>query len=707
MSENILLKEQTYLDEVITSLETEIENQTTNMKEIPKKHRDATAGDAFLVENLMSLAESRINALKKAKKNPYFGKFNFKNENGKEYNICVGKAHLKDKKEKTLVTDWRAPICSLFYSSESGYVKYKAPEGIIKGFLDSKKQIIIEESKVKKVLDTSFVSNDKILQEYLNTHASNKMKDIIASIQKEQNDIIRYDMDKSVIIQGIAGSGKTSVALHRIAYLIYFANQEKLNDLEYNPNQFLIIGPNNCFLDYISSVLPDLDVTKVNQSTFVTIMQKQLNDKINIIDNNDVLEKTINDENIKKISKYKNSNEYLKLVDKFIDNYLDNFFKEDLVIDNTILVDKSYFKNNIILHKSSIQNKIDLFKTKLVNDIKNNYVTYSGIINDKLYKKFDNLVDKKEKDIIHKKIIDNTKKAKNGFKNEINKYFNNLLISPVNIYKKFVESINDENLRKLTLNSLKKKTISRDDLIAIMRIKEKVYGLDISEETIHVVIDEAQDFSYNEFKLIKKIYYKATYSIFGDLNQSVFAYRSIDNWDEILNIFDDINLIKLNKSYRTTDQIIKEANKLSKLLSNEVSHDNVREGQNVSYYNIEKNNVDEFILEKVKESKKDGYTSLAIIVKTEKEAINLHKRLNQKSINIVSSNDNKYIGGTCIIPIALAKGLEFDHVIIADCNNDTYDINDRSDLTLLYVAMTRALHKMDIIYNNDLVYLLK
>lgn len=707
MIEDVLLKEQMYLDKVITSLEVEIKNQTTNMKEIPKKHRDATAGDAFLVENLMSLAASRISVLKKAKKSPYFGKFNFKNENGREYKICVGKAHLKDEKENTLVTDWRAPICSLFYSSESGNVKYKAPEGIIKGFLDSKKQIIIENTKVKKVLDTSFVSNDKILQEYLNTHANNKMKDIIASIQQEQNDIIRYDMDKSIIIQGIAGSGKTSVALHRVAYLIYFANQGKVSSLEYNPNQFLIIGPNNCFLDYISSVLPDLDVTNVNQSTFVKIMQKQLNDKITIIDNNDVFEKAISDENIKKISKYKNSNEYLKLVDHFIDRYLDNFFKEDLIIEGVTLMDRTYFKNNIILNKSNIQNKIDIFKTKLAKEIKNNYVNYSGLINDKLFKKFDSLEDKKEKEIIHKKIINNTKKAKNGFKNEINKYFNNLLISPFNIYKKFIESINQEELKNITLNSLKKKEISRDDLIAIMRIKERIYGLDISEETIHVVIDEAQDFSYNEFKLIKKIFYKATYSIFGDLNQSVFAYRSIDSWDEILNIFDDVNLIKLNKSYRTTDQIIKEANKISEILSAEVSFDNVRDGQNVSYYNVEKNNLDRFILDKTKESKNYGYTSLAIIVKTEKEAIKLHKRLGEKNINIVSSSDNKYLGGTCVIPIALAKGLEFDHVIIADCNNDIYNINERGDLTLLYVAMTRALHKMDIIYNNDLVSILK
>lgn len=708
------LNEEKYLNIVNEVIDKEIASLNIELKEIPKKHTNVLQGDAYLVESLMSQCATRIHSLENASDSPYFGKFTFIDEDGAEKEYCIGRTFLKNSETEALITDWRAPISSIFYTYGIGPAEYEAPIGKINGNITQKKQIIINNKKLDKIFDTNFASNDEILQSYLNTHANDKIKDIIASIQKEQNDIIRLPLNNNIIVQGIAGSGKTSIALHRLAYLIYTL-KENNSKSNINSNQFLIIGPNDCFLDYISEVLPSMDIDNVVQKSYKSLISDEINSKYKIIDNNEILDLINHNKDIQNVSNYKNSIEYIDLVKTFVDGYIDTVFNKDFIINDTTLIKGDSFKNRLALFKSDLNTSIKEMKKFYVNSIKENYVDWEFKLTNDLRQKAKSIPEGHEtRKIIYDLIQDLRAQCKTGFKKEIDKYFAPLLFNPVDIYKIFIETLddNDQNLRNIkthTLELLKKKKISRDDLAAIMYIKSRISGFDSNNKILHVIIDEAQDYSKMELELLKKMFPKATFSIFGDLSQSIYQYRSIQSWDDIsTSIFDTNNIYRINKSYRTTDEIIKEADKISSLLNNEISLENVRHGSSVDYYCLNIKDKIQFIKNKIINASNNNYKSIAIICKNEEEVINLQKKLSDiANINVISSTNNEFHGGICIISAALSKGLEFDYVIIYNADKTIYQINDRNDLALLYVAMTRALHKLDVIYENELIDALK
>lgn len=200
---------------------------------------------------------------------PYFGAITFEEDSGCN-KVYIGITHVEDEvNDKYLVHDWRAPICSMFYDYETGPASYIAPEGIIKGKITNKRQFKIENAKIKRVFDNNLNIDDELLQEVLATESSDKMKNIVNTIQQEQNAIIRNIEDKILIVQGIAGSGKTSVALHRIAFLLY-----KIENL--NSKNILIFSPNQVFSEYISNVLPELGEDNTMQTTFHDFLKVQL-----------------------------------------------------------------------------------------------------------------------------------------------------------------------------------------------------------------------------------------------------------------------------------------------------------------------------------------------------------------------------------------------------------------------------------------------
>ena len=698
----IFSKEEKYLDRVNEGIENEIAEQRKELKEIPKKHTNVLQGDTFLVESLMNIVSDRLYHLEKNADSPYFGKIVFTDKDGQNEEIYIGKNYFYDKNKIQVVNDWRSPVCSIYYDSEIGPTSYKSPSGIIKGNLSLKRQFIIKNKKLEKYFDSSLVTNDEILRHYLDTHADNKMKDIIASIQKEQNDIIRKPINSNIIVQGIAGSGKTSVALHRIAYLIYYVNElnRKENKI-IKANQFTIIGPNSYFLDYISEVLPDMDVENANQETIVSLTNEILKEKIKI------------DNNKTKNNNIKASANYLKALSLFLNDYINNNLNKSFMIDDAVIFDSEFIKKYFKYHnyiQEAINNFIDIYSKK----IREEHEYYETIVNKSLRMKMKSLeFGSNPRELILNEIQKNEINIKKGLKNELKEFFKDMLASPVVIYKEFINNIdkymevnNITEFKQENINNLNKKIVSTDDLAPLIYIKSMFSNIKKYKDTVHVVIDEAQDLSINEFIVLKKIFPMATFSIFGDLNQSIYANRSIDSWDKVGKMVfnSDYELLNLNQSYRTTDEIIKEANKVSNVLTGNESRDNVRHGEPVKYTECAKKDLLTKVLLSVEDMLKNGCKTIAIITKTNKEANELNKKLEKKGLNVknIGKNDETFYVGICTIASYLSKGLEFDGAILYNVNSENYDVNNSTDMALLYVEMTRPLHRLDIIYEGIL-----
>ena len=298
------------LKEILEKYILELEELGIRVKRLPEMYRD----NPTLLANLLSIYENKLRLMKEGKSKPYFARIDFKEDGEEKVSQCyLGKVGMSDYDNNIITVDWRAPIASMYYDSNVGKTSYEAPAGTITGDLLIKRQIDIENGELQRIQDVDTVSNDEILKPYLGVTADNRLKNIVSTIQSEQNDIIREKLQKNMIIQGVAGSGKTTVALHRIAYLVY-NHQKKIN-----PDQYMVIGPNSFFLDYISSVLPDLDANQVSQLTFEDLIKDYIEEDllINSAEYQLIDSLLANNENLS-ISKYKNSLKYKKAIDKYM-----------------------------------------------------------------------------------------------------------------------------------------------------------------------------------------------------------------------------------------------------------------------------------------------------------------------------------------------------------------------------------------------------
>lgn len=600
--------------------------------------------------------ESQINSVTRAIENPYFARIDFQSlENDEKY--YIGKLGVQDFDNNIITIDWRAPIATLYYDSNLGKCSYVSPDGIIEGELKLKRQYVIEKSNLLGFNDVDTVANDELLKPYLNVSADNRLKNIVSTIQSEQNKIIREKISKNMIIQGVAGSGKTTVALHRIAYLVY--NNKDI----YKPSDYMVIGPNKFFVNYISNILPDLDVYGVSEYTLEELLEKYTNEKYII---NNSLDKILTNN---EISKYKTS---LKIKND-IDNYFNNL---------KILPDDDFTIHDVkILSKGLIKN---IFKD-VNEDI---YISIKSKI-DRLILLISKYYDSNKEQLISSLISNNVNKKvinefKNNFSVNIKKYFKVLSSNTLKIYCDILDKVNIDK------KNILKKEIEIEDIPSLLYIRYKLIGDRIFDNYRHIVIDEAQDYGEFTFYVLNKIFRNSSFSIYGDIAQSLYSYRSIKSWDDIVDMFNDSEIVYLDKSYRTTIEIMNEANKINKKLNLKEAIPVIRHGDEVEYTDIDILT----LLTKLKSS----YETVAIITKTKEEALNLYEKVKKKiDINLITSDNLNYNHKVNILPSYLSKGLEFDSVIIID----TFDKNSEIDLKLLYVSMTRALHKL---YINNFVY---
>lgn len=676
-----------------------------------------------------TLQESLQHKLKNVElslKKPYFARVDFKERlSDKTDNIYIGKISLlKDEDNEVLITDWRAPIANLYYEGRIGKAAYSCPEGMIKGDITLKRQYVIENSVLSEIYDIDITTNDEFLQASLGASKDSRLKDIVSTIQAEQNKVIRADMWHPLIVQGAAGGGKTTIALHRIAYLLY--NHENLS-----PKNFMIIAPNKFFLSYISEVLPDLGVENVLQNTFEDLAESVIGKKLKLLPSHEKLagfventsekERLINEE-IKSVSDFKSSLAFAKVIKKYIKDIEASFIpKADFKIGSVCLMTYEEINNLFLKHYNHLPflKRITEIKKHMTSCIKQKR---DYILTDidyeyehKLYLIKEKLEDgAKRREIIIKllnkrdKLLEEIKKSS---KTVVNDYFDKLkVLSPLDYYKDLISSeeifskyCSNKEVRTHTLSVLSKDYLDLEDLAPLMYLKYELLGLDEKFTVKHILIDEAQDFSLFQLFVLKKIINIQCFTILGDLCQGIHSYRGIKDWQEVNRLIfnGEAEFMTLEQSYRTTVEIMEAANTVIKNISTlkaPLAKPVIRHGEPVI---IKKKSslaaIAEAVKEKIKVSEKEGFKSIAIICKDLKESKALKAELLKLKLkaSMISGNEKEYSGGIVIIPSYLVKGLEFDVVIIANASCSMYK-NNELDIKLLYIAMTRALHKLYI-----------
>lgn len=700
------------LEKVEEELEEIQSGEEQILRTLPKKY----GNNPVLLSNLMSSTATKITNIARMKEKPYFARIDFKEDKkpNKE-KLYIGKVGVTDLDGNVVITDWRAPVSTLYYDANLGKVEYNAPEGKIKGELSLKRQIIIQNKNVEEIFDVDSVSDDELLKPYLGASADNRLKNIVASIQSEQNNIIRKSIEENLIVQGVAGSGKTTVALHRIAYLMYN------NANRYKANQFMVIGPNRFFINYISNVLPDLDASNAVQVTYEELASDFTCEKLIFEDSTKKLSDIIDKKAPKDYLKFKSSLKYKELLEKYLNNYEKTVISDTGVIINNIQVlskDEVMETFNEVIGEC-LEQRLDMTARVLSNRIKNDDTIYNRVKNRMLeLEKNEENIDKKRK--IAKQELDMLKDLTNtGFEKQIKKYVSISNLKSINIYKEFVENVdklyleNDVDINSLkenTLKSLKSRIIENEDIAAIMFIRLYLFGNGEYKNIKCVVIDEAQDFGIFSYFVLKKLLSNATFSIFGDMAQGIYSYRAIGDWNEIKeNVIFDAEFLNLKKSYRTSIEIMNEANKVSEAIGLGRANPVIRSSGPIIKTNIEKDKEALYIVNRVKEYQSQGFKSIAIVYKDQTNMMELNRLLKKEKIEseIIYKDQEKYNGGVCILTSYLSKGLEFDVVIIADADDSIYLSNNILDMKLLYVAMTRALHKLELIYNNNICKYLK
>lgn len=573
MEEDIFLEEKQKLKEVIqkiTEEETELENTLSS------------SDMNYDLENLAKaqVLQSQIKKLsdiKKIKDNPYFARMDFK-ENSKELEkFYIGKISILDSKTAyPIIVDWRAPISNLYYEGKIGKASYDCLGEQIEGEIFLKRQYIIENQQLKKYININVTGNDELLQNALEEKADDRLKNIVATIQDEQNKIIRADINSPLIVQGVAGSGKTTIALHRIAYLIY--NYEK----EFKPEEFMIIAPTRFFLNYISNILPDLGVNDVRQCTFEDFAYDVIGKKLKISDNNEKLVIIVNKEfdeiNKGKIdimikeAKYKSSINFKRIIDEYLFEIENNYIPKNDFCFNEYTIMKYQNIDYLFKHTYKMYNlntRINEIEKSLISELKRKTPEIVENIKKERSKKIENLSGEDRIKVFdeYDKII---KILEKDYKKLVKKYLSQISKKDcVQYYKEFIDNyLQNSNevmiyLKQNTIQNLQKNEVSFEDLAPIMYIQFKIFGIKEKCKIKHVVIDEAQDYGEFQFDVLKTILNSNSMTILGDIAQGVHYYRGIENWKRFIDVeFKDVKTIytTLNKTYRTTKEIMDVAN---------------------------------------------------------------------------------------------------------------------------------------------------
>ncbi|MDK0733944.1 AAA family ATPase [Clostridium perfringens] len=635
--------------------------------------------ERYVKEQAFTTIDKKLKELTILKESPYFGRVTFNDlEFDQKDTLYVGRFGVTPEGSyEPVIVDWRAPVASLFYHGSLGEASYTSPDGPIKCDIEGRRQIIVKKGELKGVFDSAIDVKDDILQMVLSNNSSDKLKDVIVTIQQEQDEIIRKERTSNIVVNGVAGSGKTTIALHRVAYLLYNYRKE-LED------KVLILGPNGIFMEYISQVLPSLGEVGVKQETFASFALKEMDSELYIMSFDKYLEKILSeDKEFIEDAKYKNSYEIIEDLDNLVKDMDKNYFHvEDVKYFGDLVISKEEIEEMFNKHYEYMPlfRRSEKIKRIILSKIKDKRDEKVWELNEEIRKEKEKLTPEEllieENNLefrrklrireIVKEVMDSRAKLDSWISRE----------DVLDIYDRF-----NGNKKEYTIN----------DLAPILYLAIKLEGKKATKDYRHVVIDEAQDYSPLQFKVVRELTGTKYFTVVGDVNQRLIKYSDLAPMMELGKIFDDVNpeIYNLNKSYRSTYEIMEYANKY---LNEDRIIPIVRHGkpvEEIEFHNNEE--LSESIIESLKEFSNEGLESIAIITRDKEELEKVYNLISNK-VHLVKfdNEDVLYKGGNVIIPSYFAKGLEFDGVIIVD-NGSSKDENE--DL-IKYIMSTRALHRL-------------
>jgi len=748
-----LLETINWIEDEINKIEIEDKNLKLNIDEIRKGTKGRYSDELDTKEKLYYITHKNFEKYKEARKQPYFGRVDFREYRRGLESFYIGKFGLGDftlGEEK--VIDWRAPIADLYYSGTYGDVYYIAPQGVINGQLNLKRKYLIKDGELLNafdegineiILNSGNIEGNALVDEFLRINleesTSSKLKDVVSTIQKEQNEVIRAEKNKPLILQGSAGSGKTTVALHRLAYLLY-KYKGKING-----EDILVIAPNKLFLDYISEVLPDLGIDNVKQCTFEEFASEIIGIKGKFISKDKKLAEIMeleeswgkdgSEENlIISSSKFKGSGEFKTLLDRYLglleieDIKVEDIKVQDYSLFDAIEIKRLYSKDMVNLplncRKSEIKRYLSLKLNEKIKAIQGRIdFNYQYLVSrekklssdsierrSKLTKLYDER-DKKKKNII----IESKKSFEEYFSSWMHHgvlgmymelFSNNESLEKVTLNK--IPTKLSEHIIKEMMNNNKEKIIDSDDLSAILYLKLKIDGVEEKYKYKHIAIDEAQDYSILQFSILKDLSVNNSMTIVGDIGQGIYYYKGVKDFEKVISeIFKgEANYVILSQSYRSTVEIINFANIVLKKQRNNIKPaiPVLRHGRSPEVYKFSNANEFACLMDKVvSEVKGINKKSIAIIGKTYsqcKKINDIMKKYSAEKWELVKESDKKIKLDRIIIPSYMTKGLEFDCTVVYNCNKENYN-NSELDKKILYVVLTRALHLEYVFYKDE------
>lgn len=681
-------------------------------------------------ELLYTSALTALHNMELTAKKPYFTRINFTETNGAKQIYYIGKYGVTRSDDREIdVIDWRAPVANLYYSGQIGPMHYTAPDGEVEGELTLKRQFGIEEGVLQTIFDTDVVSQDAYLQSVLGSMTGDRLREIVTTIQAEQNFVIRHPLNRTLVVQGVAGSGKTTIALHRIAYLLY-AFRDTLR-----PDQMLILAPNPLFLNFIAGVLPDLGVEHVRQSTFSLWMADYLGDALPPVDRTDRTEAVLATspdalDEATRIAQAKGSLRMFDAVERFLDDFEHRFCPQDGLkfgpvtlfthdqLEQFLLVDEKPFP---------MRRRMQEFEKQLRPAVKNAAKRINEWFLQECDKRatairlqYTNPAEQREK--LNALFASRDARMKQTLA-QVCPYIKNTLasfpqLSPVALYRDFWQTMLSGSDRDMALAA--RHTLARleadlplepEDVAPIALIALRLF--EFKRPNIrHIVIDEAQDFSPMEFNVLTRIAPGATMTIVGDMMQGVHAWRGLNDWRVLTErIFAGKSVMHhLVTSYRSTVEIMDFASRIAKkrpVPGQQTAKPVLRHGDVPQL--IKTGNFAEkaaAIAQTAMHWRENGCSTIAIISRRQEELESLAAALPPSlEAKLLDVNEETYSGGVVLAHAGAVKGLEFDGVILADAGEQCFANHDL-DARLLYVCCTRALHRLRLYYTGALSPLL-
>ena len=736
MSENdkILVEEKEYLKAVTTFLDEHIslagELADKQKKDLVALRKEIFAGGVSTVDDYdrnieisqfhamerMETAQyeqklSNVEKYKRVYDKPYFARFDFTEDEEDLEKIYLGYQNIMDDKSyNVLVYDWRAPIASMFYRNEIGAASYEAPCGEIRGAVSLKRQYEIEKSELKYYFDCSIAITDEMLQQALGHNASSYMKNIVETIQKEQDLIIRDKGNDLLMVQGVAGSGKTSIAMHRIAFLLYERMSEGLTS-----DNIMIISPNHLFGEYVSTVLPELGENNVTYSTMEDLFDLYFKGRYKMRSRVSQLEHMITHKHrnqIRNTIRFKGSSVFGEILDRLVKTYEQEIIEfKDVYYAGELIASKEELRKNFL--DNAIKMAVGRRLKRMEHGLEQKLREAEKVKRKDLFKELkgkggyfdDEDIDRKlgeykqgSYEAIRRFVkIDYFKLYQRIFKDEA--LFNKL--SKGLALPKTISSI-----RQHTAKSLRPEILSYEDGMAMLYLKLKLEDEHLCPQIKQVLIDEAQDYYPLQYRVLGEIFRGAQYTVLGDIGQTIEKNETEDLYDEIVKALAPKKALKLKleKSYRSSYEIGLFTQKLRENASALIAYERHDEAPVIAGHENE-GQLMEWLEDKVKEYEEGGYETIAIICKSKRDVNHVYSKLAHKmEIHKLDAQQEEFTKGVLIMPIYMAKGLEYDAVIVYEANEAAY--HESEDKQLLYIACTRALHRLSLCHTGELSHFL-